>query len=173
MITEKSPAGDDFLARVCIQWENEAAKARQYGIRVVTTRFGLVLGDGGALQMMALPFRLFVGGPLGSGRQWVPWIHMQDCIGMVLHALETDKLDGPMNVVGPAPLRNRDFSHVVGRVLRRPSFLPAPAFALRLMLGEMASMVLSGQRVLPEQATRSGYRFRFDDAEAALRDVLR
>lgn len=172
IITEDSGVGADFLADVCKQWEAAAEGAREHGIRVVTARLGLVLGDGGALQTMALPFKLFVGGPLGTGRQWMPWIHIDDCVGIIEHALAADALDGPVNVVGPSPLRNGEFAKILGRVLGRPAFMPAPAFAMRLLLGEMATMVLTGQRAMPEQATKAGYRFRFDDAEAALQDVL-
>lgn len=187
LITEGSPAGDDFLAEVCKQWEAaalgvsgewgaamgaDAVDLRAAGVRVVTARFGLILGDGGALPTMALPFKLFVGGPLGSGQQWTPWIHIDDCTGLIRHALETDTLRGPLNVTAPEPVRNEQFANMLGRVMGRPSFMPAPAFAMRAVLGEMATMVLSGQRAVPEKALAEGYRFRYTDAEAALRDVL-
>lgn len=192
-VTETSPSGDDFLAEVCRRWEAEAMEAagigrlkrtgatevpagaggaEDVGLRVVLARFGLVLGDGGALQMMALPFRLFAGGPLGSGRQWMPWIHIDDAVGMLRFAIRNGDVRGPLNVTGPAPLRNRQFAKVLGRVMGRPAFMPAPAFAMRFVLGEMADMVLTGQRALPERATEAGFRFRHEDAESALRAVF-
>lgn len=169
IISEDSAPGEDFLADVCRRWEAEAERATR--TRVVLARIGLVLGDGGALGMMALPFRLFVGGPLGSGRQWMPWIHLDDAVGMFRLAIEKD-IEGPLNVVGPQPLRNKDFVKVLGRVMGRPSFMPAPAFAMRALLGEMADMVLTGQRAMPHVATAAKYKFRFEDAEAALQDVF-
>lgn len=180
MVTEDSPAGADFLADVCRRWEAEAEKVARVDaapaegrIRLVLPRIGLVLGDGGALRMMALPFRLFVGGPLGSGEQWMPWIHLDDAVGLIRFAIENEQVHGPLNVTGPNPVRNREFARILGEVLGRPSFMPAPAFAMRAVLGEMADMVLTGQRAVPDKALAAGYGFRYTDAKAALRDVLK
>lgn len=170
-VTEGDSPGDDFLARVCRAWEAAALAARGAGVRVVLLRTGLVLGPGGALRLMSLPFRLFVGGPLGSGRQWVPWIHLDDVVGLVLFALEHEALDGPVNVTAPHPVRNRELAQTLGRVLRRPAALPVPALVLRLLLGEMSMMLLTGQRALPEAALRAGYGFRYAELEPALRAV--
>lgn len=194
LITEHSPPGDGFLADVCKRWEavaheaaigrdagavgwnaadeSAATSSQRAGVRVVTARLGLILGDGGALPTMMLPFRLFAGGPLGSGRQWMPWIHIDDCVGLIRYAIENEALDGPLNVSAPEPVRNGQFAKTLGRVMGRPSFMPAPGFAMRAVLGEMATMVLSGQRAVPEKALQAGYRFRYTDLEAALRDVL-
>jgi uncharacterized protein (TIGR01777 family) len=171
-LTEQSPAGDDFLAAVCRDWETEALRAAGT-TRVVLLRTGLVLEkDGGALPQMALPFRLFAGGPAGSGRQFYSWIHRDDWIAMVAWAMTTGNVSGPMNVTAPTPLTNRDFSRTLGRVLHRPSFLPAPAFALRIVLGEMADgLLLTGQRVLPALAQSQGYMFRYPTLEPALRAI--
>lgn len=142
------------------------------GIRVVTPRIGLVLGDGGALGMMTLPFRLFVGGPLGSGRQWTPWIHIDDVVGLLRFAIDNETIRGPLNATAPEPVRNKEFAKIIGKTMGRPSFMPAPALAMRLVLGEMADMVLTGQRAIPEKGSAAGYRFRYGDPEAALRAVL-
>jgi hypothetical protein len=171
-LTEQSPAGDDFLAAVCRDWETEALRAAG-NTRVVLLRTGLVLEkDGGALPQMALPFRLFAGGPAGSGRQFYSWIHRDDWVAMVAWAMTTGNVSGPMNVTAPTPLTNRDFSRTLGRVLHRPSFMPAPAFALRIVLGEMADgLLLSGQRVLPAVAQNQGFTFKFPTLEPALRAI--
>lgn len=169
-VTEADSAGSDFLALVCTQWEAAAREATD--ARVVLLRTGFVVGKGGALPLMMLPFRLFVGGPLGSGRQWMSWIHIDDVVGLIRYALENETVVGPINGSAPEPVRNRDFVHTLGRVMRRPSFMPAPALAMRLVLGEMADMILTGQRAIPRAALDAGYRFRFTDVEAALRDVL-
>lgn len=172
-IREDDPPGDDFLARVCVAWEAEAKKAEALGLRVVLVRIGVVLGEGGgALAQMLTPFKLFAGGPIGTGRQWFSWIHRDDVIGIIRLALEHEEVRGPINATGPQPLTMRDFARTLGRVLGRPSWLPVPAFILRAALGDMADMLLTGQRVLPAKATAAGYRFRFETAEAALRDVL-
>lgn len=171
-VTESDGPGNDFLAEVCRRWEATAAVARSFGVRVILLRTGLVLGHGGALKQMMLPFHLFAGGPLGSGRQWMPWIHMDDCIALIRFALQTDGFHGPMNVSAPTPVQNREFAGVLGRVMRRPSFVPAPAFAMRALLGEMATMVLTGQRAVPKAALHAGYTFKFADLETALRDLI-
>ena len=169
-VTEADGPGHDFLAKVCVAWEAEARRAEAHGARVVLARLGLVLaGDGGALPRMALPFRLMAGGPLGAGTQWVPWIHRDDAIALLLLLLRSGAAQGPVNAVGPAPVRGRDFACELGRALGRPSWLPAPAPLLRLALGEAAdALLLAGQRALPRQAEALGYRFRYGAAAAAL-----
>jgi len=171
-VTERDGPGDDFLSHVCRQWEGAAVEAEDAGVRVVRLRTGFVVGRGGALPLMMLPFRLSVGGPLGSGRQWLPWVHLDDVVGLILFALEHEGVSGPLNVSAPEPVRNREFARVLGRVMRRPSWAPAPAPVMRAVLGEMADMILTGQRAVPEAALGAGYEFRHPDLEAALRDIL-
>ncbi|HEY3316032.1 MAG TPA: TIGR01777 family oxidoreductase [Bacillota bacterium] len=172
--TERDGSGSDFLSRVCVAWEGEARRAEDLGVRVVLLRTGLVLsGDGGALQPMLLPFRLFIGGPLGSGRQWVPWIHRADLVGLIRFLLERDDAGGPYNGTAPNPVTNGDFCRTIARLLGRPCWLPVPAPALGLVLGEMAdALFLRGQRALPERALQAGFAFRYRELEPALRDIL-
>jgi len=169
-LTEASSTGTDFLAQVCVAWE---AAARTTAARVVLLRTGLVLNRSrGALPRMALPFRLFAGGPLGSGDQFVSWIHHEDWVRLVQWTVTRADISGPVNLTSPTPVTNREFARALGRALRRPSIMPAPAFALRIVLGEMANaMVLSGQRVLPDKAQRNGFEFRFTDLESTLRAI--
>jgi uncharacterized protein (TIGR01777 family) len=171
-LTEDAPAGDDFLARVCREWEAEALRAAG-NTRVVLLRTGIVLEkDGGALPQMALPFKLFAGGPVGSGRQYYSWIHRQDWVSLAVSALRTNSIDGPLNMTAPNPVQNREFARTLGRVLRRPAFMPAPVFALRIALGEMAdALLLNGQRVLPARAEAQGFRFEYPTLEPALRAI--
>jgi uncharacterized protein (TIGR01777 family) len=172
-LDESAPAGDDFLARLCVDWENATQPAADAGARVVRLRTGIVFdGAGGPLMLMLLPFRLFVGGPVGSGRQYMSWIHNQDMSELILFALDNRAASGPMNATAPNPVSNRDFGHVAGRVLRRPSLLPTPAFAMRLGVGEAANVMTTGQRVVPRRALELGYAFRFPELEPALRDLL-
>ena len=172
-LTEKSPAGSGFLAETTFAWEEAARRAAPEGVRLVLPRTGIVLGEeGGALSKMLLPFRLGVGGPLGSGTQWMPWIHRDDLVALLVAALGDPRFEGPVNATAPAPVTMREFAAVLGRVLRRPAFAPAPAFAIRAAMGEMASLVLDGQRALPEKALALGFPFRFPDLEPALRDLL-
>lgn len=171
-LAEEAAPGEDFLARTCAAWEAEAAKAAAHGVRVVHLRIGVVLGKGGALRKMLLPFRLGVGGTLGSGRQWMPWIHVEDVAGLALHAARTPSLSGPVNAVGPRPVTNREFTKALGRVLRRPTLLPVPRFGLRLLFGEFADILFASQRVLPAAAAGSGYAFRHPDVEGALRAAV-
>lgn len=174
VVTEHGAAGDDFLASVCTEWEASTAEVESWGVRRVVLRTGLVLArDGGALPRMALPFRLLAGGPLGNGRQWMPWIHLADEVGAIRFLLGREDASGPFNLTAPRPLTNRDFSRALGKALRRPSLLPAPAPALRLVLGEMADIVLTGQRAVPQRLLELGYGFRFPEAGAALSDLLR
>ena len=170
-LTEDSAPGRGFLAGVCAKWEAAAEEAAP--ARVVTLRTGLVLGgDGGMLASLLPMARLGLSGPLGSGRQWWPWIHRDDVVGLALHALDNADLTGPLNVSAPAPVRQREFARALGRALRRPAFLPAPRTALRLALGGFAEEVLSSRRMLPARAMASGYSFRYLELEDALRDSL-
>jgi uncharacterized protein (TIGR01777 family) len=169
-LDESAPAGAGFLAEVCAAWEAEALRAEALGVRTVRLRIGVVLArEGGALARMLPPFRAFVGGPLGGGRQWMSWIHRDDVIGLVLEALARETWQGAVNATAPQPVTNAEFSRALGDVLARPAALRAPAVALRLALGEMADMLLTGQRVLPAAATGHGFRWRYPDARAALR----
>lgn len=174
VVTESHPPGDDFLARVCVEWEASTAEVAEMGVRRPVLRTGIVLSDqGGALPRMALPFRMLAGGPLGNGRQWFPWIHEADEVGAIRFLIEREDADGPFNLTAPAPLTNRDLSRALGEVLHRPSFAPAPGFALRLLLGEMADALLHGQRAVPRRLLDLGYVFRYPAALAALRSLLR
>ncbi len=173
VLAEDAAPGDDFLAGVCVAWEKEALAARDHGVRVVTARIGIVLGDsGGALGKMLPPFRLGVGGPLGSGKQYMPWIHVDDVIGLLEHAFTKDAVDGAMNTTAPEPVTNRDFTRALGRALHRPAFLPVPAIALKMALGDFSSAVLGSQRAVPTVALRTGYRFAHADLDVALRQVV-
>ena len=173
-LTEESPPGSDFLASVCVAWEAAAMRAA-WMTRVVLLRTGLPLDpSGGALPRLVLPFRLFAGGRLGSGEQYWSWIHLHDWIRMVRWAIDEPRISGPLNVTAPAPATNRELADALGRALRRPAFVPAPAFAVRLLLGEMAdALILSGQRVLPAKATRTGFPFRYPDLDSALQQMYR
>lgn len=172
-IAEDTPAGDDFLATLCRDWERASERVSAAGVRRAVVRSGLVLsGDGGVLPRMALPFRLFAGGPAGNGRQWIPWIHLADEAAAIRFLLEQEGAEGAFNLTAPNPVTNREFGRTLGRVLHRPSLLPAPAFALRVVLGEMADLVLTGQRAVPRRLLELGFRFRFPDLEPALEDLL-
>jgi hypothetical protein len=172
-VSEEDGAGADFLARLCIDWEREARAAEAHGVRVALLRLGVVLGrEGGALARMLLPFRMFVGGPIGRGGQAFSWVHVDDLVAIILLALDDPRFSGPFNVTGPEPLTMKAFSQVLGRVLGRPSWLPVPGFAVRALFGEGADVLLSGQRAIPAKLQAMGYRFRFSTAEAALRDLL-
>ena len=171
-LDEDAPPGGDFLAQVVIEWEREAVAAEQL-TRVVLTRTGVVLAaDSGALAQMLGPFRLGLGGPVAGGRQYVSWIHLDDVVGALIAALETEALRGPVNLTAPSPVTNRELSKALGRVLGRPAVLPVPAAALRIAYGEMAQVVTTGQRVVPSRLLETGYRFRQPDLEPALRDLL-
>ncbi|HLH71079.1 MAG TPA: TIGR01777 family oxidoreductase [Candidatus Dormibacteraeota bacterium] len=173
VIDEESAPGTSFLARVCAQWEEAAREAERLGCRVVMMRTGLVLSrDSPTLRLLALPFRLFVGGPAGSGRQWVSWVHLDDVVGLYLLAIEDVTLSGPVNVVAPDPRRNAELAAELGRVLGRPSWLPVPASVLRLVLGEQADLLLHGRRVEPKVALARGYAFRRPSLADALRVSL-
>jgi uncharacterized protein (TIGR01777 family) len=175
-LTERNRPGDphDFLVATALEWEAAAEPARSSGIRVVHSRFGVVLSpEGGALARLLLPFRLGVGGRLGNGYQWMSWVSIHDAVGAIKHILQERALNGPVNVTAPAPVTNREFTRILGKVLSRPAIFPVPSAALRAVFGEMArSTVLSSARVLPELLTVSGYRFQDPDLESALRHVL-
>ncbi len=173
VVDETFPAGNDFLGHVAQEWE-EATRPAARRARVVLVRTGIVLSaHGGALPKLMLPFKMLAGGPIGDGGFWQSWIHIADQIGILRLALENPQAQGPVNATAPDPVRNRDLARSLGRVLRRPSLLVAPAFAVRAALGEMAEVVLASQRVVPRQALALGYRFRWPSLEPALRDLLR
>lgn len=168
-VTEETPPGTDYLSRVCVEWEAEARKAESSGVRVVCLRTGIVLGKGGgALAKMVPPFKFFAGGPLGSGNQWMPWIQMEDEVGLILFSMENVNASGAMNATAPNPVTMREFCKTLGKVLHRPCWAPVPAFALKLLLGQMADMLLTGQRAVPERAQKLGYKFRYPNLYEAL-----
>jgi uncharacterized protein (TIGR01777 family) len=173
VVTEETPAGQSFLARVSVAWEDAAGAAEALGVRVVRVRTAFVLARGApSLRLMALPFRLFAGGPLGSGRQWFPWIHADDLVGILRLAIERDDVRGPVNAVAPGIVRQRELARELGAVLRRPAVLPTPAPLLRLALGEQADLLLHGQRAEPRAALAAGYVFRYPTLRPALEDAL-
>lgn len=173
-VNEGVPPGSDFLAGVCEEWEAAALRANELGVRVVITRLGLVLGErGGALSKMLGPFKAFVGGYIGSGKQWMSWVHIDDITGFVRYAVENESVSGPYNVTAPKPVRNREFGSALGKVLGRPAFVPVPALALKLVLGEFGDVLLTGQRVISEKALRAGYTFKYADLNEALKAILK
>ena len=170
LLTEASAPGDDFLARLCVDWE---AAAQGAGVRTVTLRTGVVLArEGGALAKLLPPFKLGAGGPIGRGRQYMPWIHRDDIVGLILHAIDTPSLEGPLNGVAPAPVTNAAFGKALGAALRRPALMPTPPIALRLLLGERAGVLVASQRVSADRARESGYAFRHAEIGGALRDLV-
>ena len=172
-VAENAAPGDDFLARVCVAWEESTQAVEAMGMRRVIIRTGLVLTEeGGILPMMLLPFRLFVGGPIGSGRQGIPWIHIRDEVNAIVYLLENEAAGGAYNLTAPNPVNSKQFGKAAGKVLGRPSFFPTPAFALKLALGEKAALVLDGQRAVPTRLQEAGYGFAFSELEPALRDLL-
>jgi hypothetical protein len=172
-LTEASSPGDDYLAQLCRRWENAAAAARASGVRVVLSRTSVVLGKGGgALAPMLLPFRLGLGGPIGSGRQYFPWLHIEDFTAMVAAALTDDRYAGPINAVAPQEATSRQFTAALGRALHRPAVLPAPAFALRAIFGEAATVLLASQRAVPHALLDRGFRFAFPDLDRALSSIV-
>jgi uncharacterized protein len=173
ILTEQSVPGRGFLPEVCVAWEREADRAADLGIRVVKLRIGIVLAkEGGALREMLPAFRAGVGGALGSGRQWMSWIHVDDVTGLIRHAIESPALEGAVNATSPLPVSSAGFAKALGKTLRRPAILPVPGFALRILFGEMSEMLLGSQRVMPDAARASHYDFRYPELEAALAGLL-
>ncbi|WP_173917135.1 TIGR01777 family oxidoreductase [Halobacillus sp. Marseille-Q1614] len=170
---ESNEPGRGFLADVVVEWENRAAKARDLGVRTTFIRFGIILGEEGALQKMIIPYRLMIGGSVGSGEQWVSWIHVDDVVGLIEFAIKNDKVQGPLNGTAPHPKRNKDFGKTIGEVLNRPHWMPAPGFALKAALGDMSSLLLEGQSVLPKKAMELGYTFKYPELEPALQSILK
>jgi len=174
ILTEASAPGNDFLASVCVEWEDATESAHAKGIRVIKARFGVILSpDGGALKKMLPPFRIGVGGRLGSGKQWMSWIALDDVVGALRFVLDHETLSGPVNFVAPNPVTNAEFTKTLGKILSRPTLLPVPEFAARLAFGEMAdALLLSSQRVAPERLQRAGYEFEYPDLAGALKQAL-
>jgi uncharacterized protein (TIGR01777 family) len=174
ILTEASTAGNDFIAQLARDWETETIRAEAVGIRTVILRFAVILSaKGGALARMVLPFKLGAGGRLGSGQQWMSWVGLEDVVEIVRAAISHEQMRGPVNVAAPGPVQNVEFTRVLARVLHRPAIFPAPAFALRIALGEMAdALLLASQRVIPEKLRAAGYKFRYENLEGALREIL-
>jgi uncharacterized protein len=173
LLTESSSPADDFLGDVCRQWEREARKAEEFGVRVVCLRNGVVLGNGGGALEKMTPFKFGLGGRIGDGKQWMAWIHLDDAVGLIEFAIASSKLQGAVNATAPNPVTNREFTRELAAALHRPAILPVPKFALHLMFGDMARIVYASQRVIPQAALHAGYSFRFSDLNAALLDLLR
>jgi len=172
-VGEEYPPGTDFLASLCSEWEKEAAAAAASGVRIVTLRSGVVLDpEGGALRRLVLPFKLFIGGPLGNGAQWLPWIHREDQVSAIMYAIEKPEISGPINLVAPDLVTMAKFSRTLGRVLHRPSFVTVPAFVLRALLGEMSMVVLTGQPAVPRKLLQAGFRFSHPTLPEALSNLL-
>ena len=173
-LTEASPPGSDFLAKLCVDWEAAAREAAQHGPRVALVRIGVVLArQGGAVKLLLTPFKLGLGGPVGRGRQWVSWIHLDDIVGAFLTALDNPQASGPINGTAPAPERNKDFSRSLASALRRPAIFPVPPIAVKLRFGEVAGLVIEGSRVLPKRLEELGYTFAYTDCDSAMRAVVR
>ena len=171
-LTEASTPGNGFLARVCTDWEKEGLRAREKGVRVAIMRFGVVLGDKGALSLMAPAFRMFAGGPLGNGKHWFPWIHIDDLIQAAWFILENKTMEGIFNFTGKDPVRQKEFAKALGRALKRPALIPAPAFLVRAIMGELGSALLESQRAIPRHLLDAGYLFKFADVGSSLEDVF-
>jgi uncharacterized protein len=172
-LTESSPAGDDFLAKLAYDWEQEALLAKNKGASVVLTRFGIVLGkNGGALGLMFPLFKYFLGGPLGSGQQWFSWVHIHDLAGAFIFLLKHKKISGAVNLCSPNPVRNKELSKAIGKILHRPSFMPAPGFLIKIFLGEFGFVLLKGQRVVPNRLLDAGFIFQYPDIEIALSNSI-
>lgn len=170
---ETSSSGDDFLARVCQNWEAEAQKVKEYGVRLVIFRLGIVLANGGALGKMIGPFKMFAGGPIGSGKQWFSWIHREDLVNLISQAIEREDFSGTYNATAPNPVRMKELSQTLGEVMNRPSWLPVPDFVLEILLGDGAIVVLEGQRVLPERTLSTGYNFIYPKLKPALAEIVK
>jgi uncharacterized protein (TIGR01777 family) len=173
VLTEESAPGGDFLAKLCVDWEREAAAARKFSMRVVPIRFGIVLGrDGGALKQMLTPFQLGIGGRLGSGRQWMPWIHVADLLRLIVFVAGNESVNRPLNGTSPEPVTNAEFTRQLGQALHRPAIFPVPKVALKLALGEIADFMFASARVVPEATMRAGFTFGYPELGAALADLL-
>lgn len=173
ILTESSPPGNDFLAGLAVEWEKEALRAADKGVRVVITRFGIVLGkNGGALGQMIPLFKYFLGGPLGSGRQWFSWVHIHDLAAAFIFLLDHPEMSGAVNLCSPNPVRNKDLARAIGQLLHRPSIMPAPGFMIRLILGEFGDVLLKGQRVIPRRLIDAGFEFEYPLIEDGLRNVI-
>ncbi|HIK03457.1 MAG TPA: TIGR01777 family protein [Trichormus sp. M33_DOE_039] len=170
---ESSGSGTDFLAQVCQAWEAEAQKVKEAGVRLVILRFGIVLGLGGALAKMLTPFKLFAGGPIGSGKQWFSWIHVEDLVSLIVQALTKPEMEGVYNATAPKPVRMNDLSQTLGQVMNRPSWLPVPGFALEALLGDGAIVVLEGQQVLPKRTLESGFEYQYPNLQPALKEIVK
>jgi uncharacterized protein (TIGR01777 family) len=171
-LTEESPHGDDFLASIAMEWEGEALKARDKGAQVVITRFGIVMGEkGGALSQMIPLFKKYIGGPIGSGKQWFSWVHIKDLAKAFTFLLKHPEISGPVNVCSPNPVRNKDLAKALGKALHKPSFIPAPGFMVKLVLGEFGSVILEGQRVIPRRLLENGFVFQYADIHKALESI--
>ena len=172
-LTEESHHGDDFLAKISVEWEREGLNARDKGVRVVISRFGIVMGEkGGALSQMIPLFKKYIGGPIGSGKQWFSWIHIKDLAEAFVFMTKRPEISGPVNVCSPNPVRNKDLAKALGKALHRPSFIPAPGFMVKWVLGEFGSVILEGQRVLPQRLLESGFVFQYPDIERALQSIV-
>ncbi len=169
---ETSASGNDFLAEVCQKWEAEAQKVKELGVRLVILRLGIVLGDGGALAKMIPPFKLFAGGPLGTGKQWFSWIHRDDLVNLIIEALTRSDFEGVLNATAPNPIRMSELCQILGDVLNRPSWLPVPSFALEALLGEGAQVVLEGQQVLPKRTTSYSFNYQYPTLKQALEEIV-
>ena len=169
---EASKPGEDFLAQVCLDWEAEAQKVTQLGVRLVILRLGIVLGMGGAITKMITPFKLFAGGPIGSGRQWFSWIHREDLVNLIIQALTRSDIEGVLNATAPNPVRMTQLADTMGQVMNRPSWLPVPALALEALLGDGAMVVLEGQQVLPKRTLASGFNYQYPTVKQALEEIL-
>ena len=173
VVEETGTHGSGFLADVCVQWEQEAMRLQEHGVRVVCLRIGIVLGrQGGALKKMIPLFRIGLGGKLGTGKQWVAWIHVDDLVSLILWSIQNRSVSGPVNATAPNPVRNKELTKVLAATLKRPAFLPAPKFALRMVLGEFAESLFFSQRVVPAVALNQGFQFRFSDIESAIKDAV-
>ena len=172
-IHEDSPPGQDFLAKLCLEWEDSTAPVADIGVRRAIIRTGIPLTPkGGVLPRFLLPFRLFLGGPLGSGNQWFPWLHINDQVRAIRYLIENEKLSGAFNLSAPEPVTNRQFARTLGQVLNRPSFIRVPPLAVKMLFGEMATIILDGQRQIPKRLMETGYKFQFSKLEPALRNLL-
>ena len=174
ILTEESQSSDDFLANLCFEWEYEACKANEFGVRTVCIRTGLVIdGNDGAMKKIVLPFKLFIGGHLGTGKQWFSWIHINDLVNLYLFSINNINIKGALNGTSPKPVTNKEFCKTLGKVLKRPSFIPVPGFALKLIIGEFAQYLVTGRKVIPKSAIENGYAFEFPDLISALNNLFK